>query len=188
MREEHGRYFEALEVHPRMLVGKEVPSMTGEGMETLKSTDDARDWQEATKQVLVSEIENRAGVWMQDATGFMETLHASVDLFRNNPDLIPGTQGFDRQLADKFAQMAKAYEVRIDGKLHGYSVPVQPLIDSLRQDLAATRKPSQEKPAPAQRGRPEAPQAAIRSKAPSSSEAEDFSTLFGTIGLPHLKI
>lgn len=188
MRKEHGRYFEALEVHPRMLVGKQVPSLTGEGAETLRSTDDAREWQEAVKEVLVQEIEGRAGTWMQDATGFMETIHGAIDLFKNNPDLIPGTKGFDRQLADRFAGLAKAYEVRIDGKLHGYSVPVQPIIDSLRQDISATRKAAAPKTAAAPARPTEQPQAGIKSKAATSSGAEDFSTLFGTIGLPHLKI
>ena len=35
---------------------------------------------------------------------------------------------------------------------------------------------------------PEPPQAGIPSKAGSGAEKEDFSTLFGTIGLPNLQI
>lgn len=188
MRQQHARYFEALEVHPRMLVGRQVPSLTGEGTETLKDSRDAGEWQEAVKEILVQEVESQANVWMQDATGFMETLHASVDLFKNNPDLIPGTKGFDRRLADEFAKLAKAYEVRIDGKLHGYSVPVQPLIDSLRASAGEKElKAPASAPAP-QRRKPSAPQAGIKSKAPTNSEPEDFSTLFGTIGLPQMRI
>jgi hypothetical protein len=182
----HGRYFEALSVHPRMLVGREVPSMTKEGTETLENTQDAREWQEAVQLVLQQEIENTAGSWIQDSVGFMETVHSSIDLFRNNPDLIPGTKGFNKELADSFASMASAYEVRIDGKLHGYSVPVQPIIESLRKQLG-NRPPAAGKHAQRQ-AQEEPPQRGVRSKAPSSSEPEDFSTLFGTIGLPHLKI
>jgi len=168
-----------------MLVGKQVPSPGGEGMETLKDTNDAREWQDAIKEILVQEIEGKASVWMQDAVGFMETIHSSVDLFKNNTDLIPGTKGFNKKLADDFATMMQPYEVRIEGKLHGYSIPVQPIIDNLRKSAAkvpqaAAAAPKAQKSAPPQRG--------IASKAPTSGEQEDFSTLFGTIGLPHLKI
>lgn len=182
-RQEYSKYFEALEVHPRMLVGKQVPSMSGEGAETLKSTQDARDWQEAVKEILQQEIEGQAQSWMGEATGFIDTIHGSIDLFKNNPDLIPGTKGFDKDLADRFAALAKAYEVRIDGRLHGYSVPVQPLIDSLRQQ----RPKAAPRPAPKKKAA-EPPQRSVTSKAPSNAEAEDFSTLFGTIGLPQLRI
>jgi len=159
--------------------------MNGEGTETLKTSEDARDWQDAVKQLLSQEIEQRAANWVQDAGPFMETVHSSIDMFRSNPDLIPGSKQFDRNLADSFARMMKPYEVRIDGKLHGYSIPVQPIIDDLR---SRTSKPKQ---APAQKAgapRSDPPQKGLRSKAPTSGEKEDFSTLFGTIGLPHLKI
>lgn len=167
-----------------MLVGKQVPSPSGEGMETLKDTNDAREWQDAIKEILTQEIESKANIWMQDAVGFMETIHSSVDLFKNNTDLIPGTKGFNKKLADDFASMMQPYEVRIEGKLHGYSIPVQPIIDNLRKTAPA--KTAQAAPPKAKQAAP--PQRGISSKAPTSGEAEDFSTLFGTIGLPHLKI
>jgi len=168
-----------------MLVGKQVPSPGGEGMETLKDTNDAREWQDAIKEILVQEIDSRAGTWMQDAVGFMETIHSSVDLFKNNHDLIPGTKGFNKKLADDFATMMQPYEVRIEGKLHGYSIPVQPIIDQLRKSAPKAAPPAAAAP---KAQKPSGPQRGISSKAPTSGEAEDFSTLFGTIGLPHLKI
>jgi hypothetical protein len=122
---------------------------------------------------------------MQGATGFLETIHASVALFQNNPDLIPGTKGFDKGLADDFARMARPYEIRVDGKLQGYSVPVQPMIDNLRATRAERQLPQ---PAPQAAPQPDPPQAGISSKAGSSTEKEDFSTLFGTIGLPNMVI
>lgn len=159
-------------------------------METLKSTDDAKEWQEAVRSLLVQEIRAGAEVKVEEARDFIETVHASIDLFKNNPDLIPGTKGFDRELADRFATMAKPYEVRVDGKLQGYSIPVQPIIEGLRSQLQAGRAsapPSVPAP-PAPPAKPEPPQAGLTSKAGSSSEREDFSTLFGTIGLPNLQI
>jgi hypothetical protein len=187
VREEYGKYFEALEKHPRLLVGQEVPAIGKEGMERLKDSSDAKEWQEAIKGVLVQEIQARANEQMGHNRNILETLHSAVELFKSNTDLIPGTKGFDRELADKFASIAKPYEVRSNGKLSGYSIPVQPIIDGLRQELAANRT---SRPAPAAAPPPpsEPPQAGIPSKAGSSTEKEDFSTLFGTIGLPHLQI
>lgn len=207
VREEHGQYFTALEQHPRLLVGREVPAIGKEGMETLNSTEDAKDWQDAVKSLLVQEINDRASRQLDESKDFMATVHASIDLFKNNADLIPNTKSFDRELADQFAEFAKPYELRVDGKLQGYSVPVQPMIDQLRTRLAAQRAAAPASAAPAgdsAKGSPpaagaaaapaaqpasaDAPQAGIPSKAGNSGNKEDFSTLFGTIGLPNLQI
>lgn len=95
------------------------------------------------------------------------------------------------------ATLAQPYEHRVDGKLHGYSIPVQPLVTQLRATLAAERAA---KAAPAAQTAPaavqvvqaapvvEAPQAGIPSKAGAGADQEDYSVLFGTIGLPNLRI
>lgn len=182
-----------------MLVGTEVPSLNGpEGsMETLRSTEDAREWQEAVKVLLTEEVRERTTVAVEENKNILETVHASIELFAQNKDMVPGTRQFDRALADRFAQMAKPYELRVDGKLHGFTIPVQPLIDSLRAQLAAERAKAPAAPAApaaAATGKPPAkpadpPQAGIGTKAGSTSDdAEDFSTLFGTLGLPNLRI
>lgn len=208
MKTEHAKYFEALETPPRALVGKQVPRADGqEGMETLRSTEDARDWQEAIKHLLVTEIKDRAGRAMEDNADFLNTVHASIELFQNNVDLVPNTKGFDKELADRFAGLAKPYELRVDGKLQGYSIPVQPIIDQLRTQLVSERaakaesgSPTTDPPAagaaastPAAPAAPaavaEPPQSGIPSKAGASDDgAGDFSTLFGTLGLPNLRI
>lgn len=209
MREEHAPYFEALEKHPRLLVGQSVPAIGSEGTETLRSTEDAREWQEAVKSILVEEVRGRAAKLMEENGTFLSTVHASIELFQNNHDLIPGTKDFDVELANRFAEFAKPYELRVEEKLQGYSIPVQPLVDRIREQLVKERASAStaaesgttEKPAasPAagappvkQESTPAAPaappQAGIQSKAGSSDNAEDFSTLFGTIGLPNLQI
>ena len=170
-----------------------MPAIGKEGTERLKDAADAKEWQEAVKSILVQDIRERATVKMEESADFLQTVHASIDLFKNNPDLIPGTKGFNRALADNFAGMMEPYEVRVDGKLQGYSIPVQPIIEKLRANLktaAAVPAPVAAPPAaaPARSRAPEPPQAGIQSKAGSSSEKEDFSTLFGTIGLPNLQI
>lgn len=190
MRENYGKYFEALEKHPRLLVGSEVPAIGKEGMERLKDSNDAKEWQEAVKSILVAEIQEQARKKIEESSDFMETVHASIDLFKNNPDLIPGTKGFNVDLANAFAEVAQPYEVRVEGKLQGYSIPVQPIINSLRKGMAKAAAPATPA-APAATSpteTPDPPQAGIPSKAGNSTEKEDFSTLFGTIGLPHLQI
>lgn len=176
-------------------------------MEVLGSTEDAKDWQEAVKQLLVEEVRDRAERAMEENDGFLSTVHSSIDLFANNTDLIPGTKEFDIELANRFTEMAEPYELRVEDKLQGYSIPVQPIIESIRKQLVAERaRKSDPPPAPggAPAGAPAAgggtpapaapskpadpPQAGIQSKAGNSDQKEDFSTLFGTIGLPDLQI
>lgn len=166
-------------------------------METLQSTQDAKDWQDAVKSILVQEVQSRASVKLDENRDFIQTIHASIDLFKNNPDLTPGNKDFDVDLANRFAVFAKPYELRVDGKLHGYSVPVQPLIDQLREQVMAERAKSTAAPeatspaagAAKDKAPADPPQAGVQSKAGAGSDQpEDFSTLFGTIGLPNIRI
>jgi hypothetical protein len=193
VRGEHTQYFEALEKHPRLLVGTQVPAIGKEGFEVLKTSEDAKEWQEAVKSLLVAEVRDRAGKAMDDSTDFLNTVHASIELFTNNPDLVPGTKDFDVDLANRFATMATPYELRVEGRLQGYSIPVQPLIEQLRDQLVkerAAKPPAPAAPAApaAPKAAPEPPQAGIPSKSGASGTEEDFSTLFGTLGLPDLRI
>lgn len=167
-------------------------------METLRDSNDAKEWQEAVKSILVAEVRDRASRAMEDSRDFLATVHSSIELFQNNTDLVPGTKNFDVELANRFAEMAEPYELRNDdNKLQGYSVPVQPLIEKLRKQLTAERAkaPAATPPAaeaPVQTTKPaaaaEPPQAGIPAKAGSGAQSEDFSTFFGTIGLPNLQI
>lgn len=203
VREEYGKYFEAIEKHPRFLVGETVPSITGEGTETLRDSADAKEWQEAVKGVLVNEVRDRASRAMEENSEFLDTIHSSIELFQKNPELIPGTRGFDMDLADRLTTMLEPYELRHEGKLQGYSIPVQPLVDSIRRELATARaaaptptpaaQPQRQQARDESSGRykPEdAPQAGISSKAgAASSDSDDWqSALFGTLGNPDFRV
>ena len=124
------------------------------------------------RSLLVEEITAAAEDKMEESADFLQTVHASIDLFKNNKDLIPGTKNFDRRLADQFATMMTPYEVRVEGKLQGYSIPVQPIIDNLRTQLASRPTVQSAPPAganpPVPEQRAEPPQAGIASKAGSS--------------------
>ena len=156
VQEEYSKYFTALNLHPRRLVGQEVPSSTGDGMETLRTSEDAREWQDAIKDLLSDEIRERAEQISEEDAANQSILHQSIELFQNNADLVPNTSKFDKELADSVAKFAKPYEVRADGKLMGYSIPLQALIDQERQVLKERRaaKPA----APATPGAPAAQQ------------------------------
>ena len=196
LRTEFPKYFEAISKHPRMLVGTQVPRTDGkDGTETLRDSNDAADWQGAVKQLLAQEARDRVSRRADTDRETLQVLHGAIALFQNNTDLVPGTKQFNRELADRFSELAKPYEMRVDGKLNGYSIPVQPLIDQLRTRLAAEAKAKQAAPAQAappatQAATPKAraPQVGITSKAGGSGGPEDFSVLFGTLGLPNLKI
>jgi hypothetical protein len=199
VRTDHAEYFAAIEKHPRLLVGVEVQSLTGEGKEVLRDADDAREWQEAVKTLLVQEVQDRTSRSIEASSGYLDTIHQSIELFQNNADLVPKTKQFNKELADKFAQTVQPYEVRVDGKLHGYTIPVQPIVNQIRAQLAADRAApaatatptaSAKGPAGEKQAVPaDPPQAGIASKAGDSGDSSnDFSTLFGTIGLPNLRI
>lgn len=191
VKEEYVPYFEALKRHPRLLVGEQVPDLNNpdpDAMETLRDAQDAQQWQEAVKSLLAEEVQERARQAMDENKDIIGTVHASIELFTQNKDLVPGTKQFDRALADRFAAVAKPYELRVDGRLHGYTIPVQPLIDQLRTQLTAERKakpaaaPAAAAPAKASPKPKDGPQRGIRSKAGSGSEGEDYAALFGTLG------
>lgn len=174
-----------------MLVGEEVPSTKDDGTERLRDAQDARDWQEAVKHLLVQEIDARAGAKADELKDVFATVHSSIDLFRNNADLIPRTKQFDAELANEFATLVKDYELRSDGKLIGYSVPVQPMINQLRSQIASRRTaaaaggrpPAAAAPSAQQQkvaeqprtpqGQWTGPQGGISSKAGSSSDGDE---------------
>lgn len=205
LKEEHPKYFEAIEKPPQLLVGTKVPALDGQGEVTLRDTAAAREWQEGIKYTLVEELRGRANAELDKNKDFLTTVHSSIEIFTKNKDLIPGTADFNVDLANRFVAFVKPYEIRSDeGKLLGYSIPVQPIVDQLRQQPAAAAQEPQSPPAgatgatgaeappgatAAAQAPAEPPQAGIPSKAGSSGdEPEDFSVLFGTIGLPSLKI
>src|SRR5688572_24089453 len=107
---------------------------------------------------------------MDENADFLTTVHASIELFQNNADLVPGTKEFDVDLANRFAAMATPYELRVEGKLQGYSIPVQPLIDQLRDQITKEREAAKAA-APAAQAGADAPAAGAGGQAPAAAAA-----------------
>ena len=204
---EYAQYIEAVEQAPRYLVGKSVPRADGaEGTETLRDAEDARNWQEEIKTQLAREVQSRVRAGQEANRGTMELLNNSIELFRGNPDIVPGAKQFDKELAESFSELIKPYAVKTaDGHTAGWSIDVRPLLTSARQALSAQRaaKPAgQTKPAeptpqqqraaqqPREQGKfaghpADAPQAGISSQAGQSSDDDSgLDALFGTLGFP----
>lgn len=187
VQQEFSKYFDVLRQPARTLVGKEVPSLSGDGsMERLRDSADAKDWQESVKGILADMIQERVTARQEQLAPVFTTVHESIQLFQNNPDLIPRTAGFNRELADSFASAVSAYEVRQNGKLIGYTVPVQPIINALRQQIVARQQtapaapaapsPQQQRAAEQPRtptGQWDGPQAGLQSKAGSAGAGTD---------------
>jgi hypothetical protein len=206
---EYAQYVDAVNAAPRYLVGRRVPRADGtEGEELLSDAADARDWQEEIKRQLANEVNRRVQLSLDANAGTMEVIHNSIELFRGNPDILPGAKQFDRELADNFAELIAPYAVKSDsGETQGWSIDVKPLLQAARTRLAATRaaaaaaSPAASSPAAtaaptpqqqraAAQPRDEAqrftqqPQVGIQSQAgQSGDEGENLDTLFGTLGI-----
>ena len=190
---EFSKYVSALEQHPRLLVGQKVPAIGKEGDEILRDSQDAKEWQDAVSHLLRAEVQSRAERLSEGSSATLQTIHSSIELFQNNPDLVPGTKQFDRDLADQLMRIVKPYEMRVEGKLHGFAIPVQPLVNQLRSQLAVQRAAAPPPAAPAAppvaKAPPApAPQAGIASKAGQATETESFDALFGTLGLSGIRL
>jgi hypothetical protein len=206
VRTEYKGYVDLLDEPARVLVGTQVPSLKDpQKMETLRDVADVESYQDAVRKTLGKVVQEQISRNQDDTRGTMEMLTRSAELFQNNPDLIPGTKTFDKELADQFVAMAKDFEVELDGKVIGYSVPVQSFITNIRTRLVAQRaaaaaaQPSAQQQQAANQPRTPAgqfttppanqPQAAIPNKAAGGgAQGEDLSTLFGTLGNPDFTI
>lgn len=199
-----------LKMRPMQLVGMEVPSVRPGAPASEKvrilDTQMARDWQETVTGLIEDEIEDKVRQKAEEVRPMTSVIQESVLLFQNNPDLIIGTKGFDRELAERFVRLAKAYEVKTAQGTLGYGVNVQPLINEIRADLAKERgadgarteaRTEQQRQQALSQPRTEggqfdAPQAGISSKSGMSGEpADDYSTFWAASGLagnPNLNI
>ncbi|QYC53817.1 hypothetical protein SEA_EUGENEKRABS_47 [Microbacterium phage EugeneKrabs] len=199
------QFIEVLQEVPVRLVGMEVPSLAknaqpGDKIKLLDSAQVAQ-YQKDLSQILESEIRTKTQEKADSVRPMATVIQESFLLFENNPDLIPNTKGFDRELAARFTEIAKTYEVKVNGKVIGYQdINVQPLINSLRADLAKQRGASgvtqaqaraeQQRQAAAQQERNDAgqfaPQAGVQSKAGMSGEpAEGYDAFWAASGVPN---
>jgi len=198
------KYFEAIQQHPYRLVGQKVPGLTpGAPDITIRDSQEAKDWQEATSQLLKEEADSIVKERQREIAPLMGVIQDSVQLFQNNPDLIPNTKQFNPELAKRVMGIAEAYQYKINGKLIGFQTNLQPIINSIRADLASSQAQGQGAQARQEQQRQQAqgqtrnqtgqfttdqatgPQAGIPSKSGMSGEEEDdYSVFLNAMGVP----
>jgi len=199
------RFLEVLQQRPLLLVGENVPNLKDRTKPDimLRDSNEAREYQETLSGLLDDEVNDLVAQKTEGVRPMMSVIQESVLMFQNNQDLVPNTKQYDPELAKRFTDIAKAYELRVNGKLYGYQVNVQPLINSLRSQIVTERTKNGAAPAPAasaapagqqqprnQQGQFEAPQAGISSKSAMSGEGgdDDFSVFWAAAGMPNVNI
>lgn len=183
--EDYPHYIERLQMHPLELVGKELPAIDGSDQPvTFRTAQEVEQWQGAVRTILQRELEATVAERMQESNEVLDVVHSSIEMFRANPDLVPGTKNYNQRLAAEFVRIAEPYALRMNGKLTGYSIPVQGLIDRVRAQVsAAPAAPAA--PAKKTAAAPAAkPQAGIPSKAGAGGgQGEDYSPMWKALGI-----
>ncbi|QDF15960.1 hypothetical protein SEA_UNPHAZED_50 [Microbacterium phage Unphazed] len=194
---------EILQDVPARLAGQEVPSLARDAKPgdriRLNDSRDAAQYQKDLSSIVEKMVKDRTAEKSNDARPMASVIQESFLLFENNPDLIPNTKGFDKELATRFVEIAAPYATKINGKTIGYAVNVQPLINSLRADIAkqrgangvtaAQQRAEQQRQAAAAQERDAEgkfqPQAGVLSKSGNQGEAaDDYSAFWGASGVP----
>lgn len=181
IREDYGHYIDRLEMHPMELLGVELPPIDGSDKTvSFNTVQDVRDWQEAVQTVLRRDVQARVDAFTEEDQDVRSVIQDSIQLFVNNPDLNPKSSGFNKELADEVARIARPYALKMDGKLTGYSIPIQGIVDQVRASQANRAAPATasapvgKKPTkPAER-----PQAGVQSKAGTSQEGSNEADIF----------
>lgn len=189
--EDYPQYIEMLNMHPLELVGQELPPIDGTDDDVVfRTAEEVKAWQEAVKVILQRELETAVEQKQLESAEVLDVVHASIEMFRDNPDIVPGSKSYNKELAARFAKLAEPYALKMNNKLTGYSIPVQGLIDQVRAQIKAEASgttPPAKKAAP---GAPAAkPQAGIPAKAGASGEGEeDYSPMWGALGIGSVPI
>lgn len=130
--------------HPMELVNMTLPSLRSDAKpgdtERILDSAMARDYQEAMQKIFDREVEDVVNQRQQEVEPQLALLQRTYVMFQKNPDIVPGSKTFDKELADRFAKVAGSYTYKQNGKALGYSIDVQPLIDNIRDTLQAERK------------------------------------------------
>ena len=186
---DYPHYIEKLEMHPLELVGVELPPIDGRDENIiLRTPAEVKDWQDAVRTILQREIRTAVQTSREEYDTVLNTLHSSIELFQNNPDLVPNTPTFNKELADRFVELAQPYALTLNGKLAGYSIPVQGLVDQVRQQIARNA-PAKPVAQPAKKAARSRPQGGIPSKAGASgADEEDFSPMWKALGIDNMPV
>lgn len=192
-KQDYPHYIELLNMHPLELIGKELPAIDGsDNKVTLRTAEEIKDWQEAVKVIMQRELEASIEAKRTESAEVLDVVHASIELFRDNPDIVPGSKSYNKALAVQFIKLAQPYALKMNGKLTGFSIPMQGLLDQLRAQVKAEAAAPAGTTPPAKKAAAapgHKPQAGIPSSAGTSGgDAEDFSAMWGALGIDTVPI
>lgn len=189
--EDYPQYLERLQMHPLELVGQELPAIDGtDGTVTFRTPEEVEQWQGAVRTILTRELEQAVIQRRQESDEILDVVHNSIQMFQANPDLVPGSKSYNKALASEFVRIAEPYALRMNGKLTGYSIPVQGLIDRVRAQVKAASAAPAAAPAKKAAAAPAAkPQAGIPSKAGAGGgQGEDYAPMWKALGIDSVPI
>lgn len=189
--QDYPHYIEMLNKHPLELIGQDLPAIDGtDNKVSFRTSQEIADYQEAVKVILQRELEAAVEAKRQESAEVLDVIHSSIELFRDNPDIVPGGKSYNREVATQFMRLARPYALKINGKTVGFSIPVQGLVDQVRAQVKAAGTTPPAATPPAKKAAPGAkPQAGIESKAGNSGEGEeDFSPMWKALGIDNVPI
>lgn len=190
--EDYPHYIEALNKHPLELIGQELPAIDGsDNKVTFRTSEEIKDWQEAVKVILQRELEASISQKQAESAEVLDVVHSSIELLRDNPDIVPGSASYNKDLAVRFIKLAEPYALKMGGKLTGFSIPVQGLLDQVRAQVKAEKAAPAGGTPPAKKAAatPAKPQVGIPSVAGTSGEGgEDYSAMWGALGVKNAPI
>lgn len=187
--EVYGHYTQLLELHAMELVGKALPPIDGSDERFVPSSvQEAQQYQEAVNSMLVRQMRGEIEAMRQADDEVISVVHDSITLFQNNPDLIPNSKSFNKPLADHVMKLVQPYALRLDGKLTGFSIDIQGIIDQARGQFKAA-PPAPTKKAATGRTTAPRPQGGLASKAGTSGAGdEDFTPMWNALGIDNMPV
>jgi hypothetical protein len=195
-------FLDILNDDPYQLATKSVPDIrpgaANDAKVTLRDSSEAKAYQESLAKLVKAEIDDVVKQKTDQIRPLMSVTQESALLLQSNPDLIPDTDKYDPELAALVYEVGKSYELKVNDKVIGFQVPMQPIINKLRGDLEKSRGVDgvvqQQMSAQQQRAAEQAreqdgkfagPQGGILSKQNASGEGgeDEYSTFWSSVGM-----
>lgn len=176
MNEEYANFIRHIQAAPRDLIGKELP-INGDpaNMSKIRDEESAVAWQREHQQLLEQTFQELREDYMREHSTERVAVNNALELFSANPDLIPGTTDFNKDLAEGVMKYASKFIVKDEnGRAIGFTVSVNNLISYARQEL---QKRASTSAAPAPVVPEDPPQVGVGTRQGATSASDDAAEL-----------